>query len=264
MVRNDLWVPTARMWLDHPWLGVGPAHFDLRFPKYRPVTLQSRPFWSHNDYLNALADWGIVGGVLLGGVDSQPGVGRLANVAVRAPGWVGPGGQDERSGCVGARAWGSDCWRSPCTRSWISTSQIPSNAMLAVTFAALLSGHLRFTSNRYWLNPGLAGRVLITLLGGATAGLVDPARHRTLARGAAHPGSGERPRHRRADGRPRAGDSSRTRQRGDARAPRRGPAPTELGRRPRLEAGGGSGVEVVPERDRAQPLGHVPRASRRR
>src|SRR5438445_163353 len=64
--RFSLARPTIEMWLDHFWFGVGPAHYDYRFPAYRPVQVQTRPGHAHNDYLNALADWGAVGAALIG------------------------------------------------------------------------------------------------------------------------------------------------------------------------------------------------------
>jgi hypothetical protein len=66
-IRLLIWKPTWKMYLDHPWWGVGPDHFDDRFRQYRPEhpDLQIRPDRVHNDYLNALADWGTVGGGLI-------------------------------------------------------------------------------------------------------------------------------------------------------------------------------------------------------
>jgi O-antigen ligase len=46
------------MWQDHPWLGVGPAHFAERFKQYRTHWAFAEPERAHNDYLDALADWG--------------------------------------------------------------------------------------------------------------------------------------------------------------------------------------------------------------
>src|SRR5689334_21975066 len=65
-VRFKVWGPAIDIWKDNFWLGAGPGHFDLRFRQYRPADeeLQVRPERVHNDYLNALTDWGMVGGVL--------------------------------------------------------------------------------------------------------------------------------------------------------------------------------------------------------
>ena len=62
LARFILWKPSLRMWQDHFWLGVGPGHYDYRFPQYRPAEVQMRPGHAHNDYLNTLADWGVLGG----------------------------------------------------------------------------------------------------------------------------------------------------------------------------------------------------------
>ena len=59
---SNLWMAAERMWRDHFWWGVGPAHYDYRFREYRPVNVQMRPDRAHNDYLNLLADWGTAGG----------------------------------------------------------------------------------------------------------------------------------------------------------------------------------------------------------
>ncbi len=59
--RYWLWRPSLQMWKDHPWFGVGPAHYDDCFPAYRPAEIQARPGYAHNDYLQTLAEWGLVG-----------------------------------------------------------------------------------------------------------------------------------------------------------------------------------------------------------
>jgi len=63
-IRFKLWSPAIKIWQDNFWWGAGPAHFDYRFRQYRPpdADLQARPGRVHNDYLNTLADWGLVGG----------------------------------------------------------------------------------------------------------------------------------------------------------------------------------------------------------
>ncbi|HXG46872.1 MAG TPA: O-antigen ligase family protein [Methylomirabilota bacterium] len=75
--RLQLWRPAVQMWRDHFWLGVGPGHFDTRFRQYRPETpiLQGRPERVHNDYLNAVVDWGLVGGLLVAGALTTVGLG---------------------------------------------------------------------------------------------------------------------------------------------------------------------------------------------
>jgi len=64
-VRYELWRSAALMWRDHFWFGVGPGHFDHRFREYRPEAVQRRPDRAHNEYLNTLADWGVVGALII-------------------------------------------------------------------------------------------------------------------------------------------------------------------------------------------------------
>jgi O-antigen ligase len=169
--RLELWRPTARMWLDHPWFGVGPGHFDLRFPAYRPEAIQSRPYWAHNDYLNALADWGAVGGVLLlGGLACLIWGGWRTWHFVRRDGSELAAKPSDRAAAVLGLGIGllAFALHAVVDFNW----HIPANAMLVVAFAALLTSHLRFTSNRYWLNPRLGGRVVLALVGVAGAALL--------------------------------------------------------------------------------------------
>lgn len=168
MGRPDLWAAAARMWLDSPWVGVGPAHFDVRFPEYRPETLQTRPYWVHNDYLNILADWGLLGFGLVGG-----GVACLVLGGLRAWRYVRREGDgltakpSDRAALVLGTGTGL---LAIALHSFVDFNlQIPANALLAVWLAAILTSHLRFTSNRYWLNPGLAGRLLLSVLALASA-----------------------------------------------------------------------------------------------
>ncbi|HSH93348.1 MAG TPA: O-antigen ligase family protein [Roseimicrobium sp.] len=65
--RLDLWHSAKEVWQDHFWMGGGPGHFDTLFTQHRPVTIQARPLYAHNDLLNALADWGLAGTLILTG-----------------------------------------------------------------------------------------------------------------------------------------------------------------------------------------------------
>ncbi len=161
--RLDLWGLTARMWLDHPWFGVGPGHFDVRFPEYRTERVQSRPYYAHNDYLNALADWGVVGGLLLAGGMGSLAVGgwRTWRFVRRDDAGLATKPSDRAAAVLGL---GTGLLAIALHSVTDFNMQIPSNAMLAVMWAALLTAHLRFASNRYWLNPRLGGWVAMGLL----------------------------------------------------------------------------------------------------
>jgi autotransporter-associated beta strand protein len=60
-IRFKLWKPAVEIWKENIWFGAGPAHFDFRFRQYRPDEVQMRGDRVHNDYLNTLTDWGIIG-----------------------------------------------------------------------------------------------------------------------------------------------------------------------------------------------------------
>ena len=65
-IRMLVWADAKRMWQDHFWFGTGPGHFDIRYGGYRSPhwMVQRRPAYVHNDYLNLLTDWGLVGASL--------------------------------------------------------------------------------------------------------------------------------------------------------------------------------------------------------
>ena len=69
------WVEYTRLWmwqaawqitLDHPWFGAGPSIFNSIYGRYRDPVDQCIPEYVHNDYLQALCDYGVIGFVLMG------------------------------------------------------------------------------------------------------------------------------------------------------------------------------------------------------
>ena len=166
-VRPFLWGPALKMWMDNPATGVGPAHFDVRFPKYRPPGLQSRPLWAHNDYLNALADWGLVGIGLIGAflaclvagvIKTLRYVHRSSNDLVAK--------QSDRAATVVGIAVGV---LALLIHSFVDFNmQVPANAMLTLALIACLSSHLRFATDRYWVTVRWPGRLLLTAAAAVT------------------------------------------------------------------------------------------------
>lgn len=163
-IRPVLWGPTTRMWRDHFWLGVGPGHFDVRFPAYRPVSVQTRPMWAHNDYLNTLADYGLAGGAIL-----ALALGCVVVGLVRTWKYVHRAQNDlttrrsDRAAHVLGMAAGLFGLCVHCVFEF--NLHVPANAMLFVTLVASLTSHLRFATNRYWVTPHWPGRLAVTLLG---------------------------------------------------------------------------------------------------
>jgi hypothetical protein len=59
--RPLIWKAGWQMWRDRPWLGGGAASYNVLFDQYRPRGFLNEPNWAHNEYLNTLSDYGLVG-----------------------------------------------------------------------------------------------------------------------------------------------------------------------------------------------------------
>ena len=165
--RLIMWQAAIQMWREHFWFGVGPAHYDYRFREYRPENLQSRPDRAHNDYLNLLADWGVVGGVIVfTGIGifiiylqkTWPHVRREENAF--------GSGQSNRFafflGAVGALT-------ALSAHSVVDFNlHIPANALVAVLLLGLVTSNVRFASEQHWVRLRRPLKIIFTLvLGGA-------------------------------------------------------------------------------------------------
>ena len=150
-VRFQYWRPTVAMWQDHFWFGTGPAHFDHRFRQYRSAEpqLQVRPERAHNDYLNTLADWGLIGALLVAGCWT-------VFYWQVCSGWkfVQRSQNDltsKRSNKASFVMGGAVGLLAILAHSFVDFNMhIPANAILAVTIMALVSAHYRFASERWW------------------------------------------------------------------------------------------------------------------
>ena len=119
------------------------------------------PTASHNDYLNLLADWGTVGGVIV-----------LAGMVVFGAGlaktwkYVRPPENDFGRGLSNRFAFflgASAGLLALAVHSVVDFNlHIPANAIVGVTLLALLSSNLRFATERYWLAAGLPVKTLAT------------------------------------------------------------------------------------------------------
>lgn len=169
--RYIVWRPALRMWEEHRWFGVGPGHFDIRFRAYRPESIQLKPDRVHNDYLNTLADWGIVGVVLVAAA-----WGLFAWGLCRSWGAVGRSpqlGGITRSNRFALLLGGTAGLAAILVHSAVDFNfQIPANAILAVTLLALLTSYLRFASERFWVSAGLWSRSLASIILVCGAGLL--------------------------------------------------------------------------------------------
>ncbi len=166
-IRLRLWKPARSLWLEQPWFGVGPNHFDYRYRAYRLAhwEVQPRPGHAHNDYWNTLADWGLVGLVLV-----------LAPIVVTAVGlvriWPNLHRRGETAGSRAALVLGASIGIvAILVHSFFDFNiHIPGNALIAGALLAIVASHWRFASQQYWISAGWALRGFVTLVM-ATAGV---------------------------------------------------------------------------------------------
>lgn len=62
--RPIMWRGAWQIFVGHPVLGGGGGSYNVLFEKHRPENYQDEPVWAHNDYLNTLSDYGLVGFLL--------------------------------------------------------------------------------------------------------------------------------------------------------------------------------------------------------
>jgi len=148
-VRSALWEAGFRMWQAHPWIGVGPGHYNYRFPNYRSQEAQLVPDYVHNDYLNTLADWGAIGAGIL-----TLAVGALFIGVLKSWRYVRRTEVEFQLNLSNKFAFvlgASMGLLALLAHSMVDFNlQIPANAILAVTLAAMLSVHWRFATERFW------------------------------------------------------------------------------------------------------------------
>jgi O-antigen ligase len=162
-LRRGMWTAAEQMWRDHFWWGVGPAHYDYCFREYRPESVQASPDRAHNDYLNLLADWGAVGGiiVLTSMVTFGAGLRKTWRYVRPAENDFGRGMSNRFAFFLGA----STGLLALAVHSVVDFNlHIPANAILGVTLLALLSSNLRFATERHWLGARLPVKMLATLV----------------------------------------------------------------------------------------------------
>ena len=144
-------------------MGGGPGHFDSEFARYRPLAVQVRPVYAHNDYLNTLAEWGATGLAIIAAACALLYYGALKTwPALRqADLEAGATQKSDRSAflmgaCMGLLA--------VLFHSVVDFNMhVPANAVIAVTLMALISAQWRFATERFWKNPRCLGKVLLTV-----------------------------------------------------------------------------------------------------
>jgi O-antigen ligase len=168
-IRLQLWQAAEQMWRDHFWWGVGPGLFDFRFREYRPEVVQSRPDRAHNDYLNLLTDWGVVGGAVVF-------AGLVLFIWGLAVTWrhVRRSESDFRSGQSNRFAFfvgAIGAFLALAVHSLVDFNlHIPANAVVAVVLLGLLASNVRFATERYWF--GLKFPILCVISVFLVAGVI--------------------------------------------------------------------------------------------
>ena len=167
--RYGLWHAALKLWHEDIWWGIGPAHFNYRFGKYRPELIQASPDRVHNDYLNTLTDWGVVGVVIVAAA-------WILLFACALWTWRFVRGSpntlgDHRSNKLALVLGASIGLVAILIHSFVDFNMhIPANAIVAVTLMALLSSYIRFATERYWFTARPAAKALLTVA--LAAGLV--------------------------------------------------------------------------------------------
>lgn len=90
--RPIMWRAAWKIFREQPAFGSGAGSYNVLFDKHRPAREQTEPVWAHNDYLNTLSDYGLVGFALLFGAAAWI-VQRSAVAARRRP--VSDGSKDD-------------------------------------------------------------------------------------------------------------------------------------------------------------------------
>ncbi|MBX3746317.1 MAG: O-antigen ligase family protein [Verrucomicrobiae bacterium] len=160
--RPHIWRAAVGMWQDHPWFGVGPAHFSERFKAYRTRWVHGEPERAHNDYLDALADWGVLGVTVLAVplVLLGYGVVRTLRQVRRDPGDL----EVKRSGRYAFVLGASGGLAALAAHSLADFNwHIPANAMVAVLWMGLLTGYFRYATDDWWVSSRWPWRWAVSL-----------------------------------------------------------------------------------------------------
>ena len=162
-VRFDLWEPAVKLWQEDVWFGIGPAHYNYRFRPYRPQWVQRQPDRVHNDYLNTLTDYGIVGAVLVlsAWVLLFTGVVKTWRFVRGSSGDLGGRNSNKFALVLGASA---GLLAILVHSAADFNMHIPANALVAITLMAMLSGSLRFATEQHWHNARFWSKAVMTVI----------------------------------------------------------------------------------------------------
>lgn len=163
--RAWIWKPALRMWSDYRNHGVGPAHFDVRFPYYRTRENQIDPQHVHNEYLELLVEYGLVGAGIVGAglVLFGYGLWRTSKHVERGASDLGVKASNRTAFFAGAvtalAGFGAHCFLD-------FHLHIPAIAVTASILAGMVVSNTRFATERFWFSPNVLTRIAATALSG--------------------------------------------------------------------------------------------------
>lgn len=169
-IRFSIWWSAVKIWRDHPWWGVGPGHFNYCYSQYRLPDMQLDVGYAHNDYLNTLADWGVVGAALVASafVLLYWGIFKCWKFVRGARDDFARKKSNKFAFLTGAAL----ALLAILLHSLVDFNlQLPANAILAVTLMALVSSQWRFATERYWFSAGAGLKWISTVV--LLAGLAE-------------------------------------------------------------------------------------------
>ncbi len=166
LFRAWIWKPAWQMATDHRLLGVGPGQFDTRFPAYRTPTTPLSPQHVHNEYLELLVEYGVVGACLVGAGLAAFGYGlyRTSRHVERGSSDLGVKQSNRTAffagGVAGLGGLGVHCL-------FDFNLHIPAIAVTASILSGILVSNTRFATERFWIKSYLPLRLAATgVLGG--------------------------------------------------------------------------------------------------
>jgi O-antigen ligase len=86
--RPIMWRAAWRIFSGHPLWGSGSGSYGVLFDRYRPEAFQLEARWAHNDYLNTLSDYGLVGFLFMFGAWAVIAVACLRSSRQSSGGWL--------------------------------------------------------------------------------------------------------------------------------------------------------------------------------
>lgn len=155
-LRVDMWRVAVKLFKTEPVWGVGPGLYDHKFFLYRGPGAAIQPVFAHSDYLQTLCEWGVIGAALVGAALVILLLGCLKTWrAIRRKTDEPDGGAHAQEAFLAGAGFGLFAILLHCLIDF--QMHVPPNALIAVTWMALLSGQLRLVSARHWvpLSPPL-------------------------------------------------------------------------------------------------------------